>query len=641
MNPKRLAAAALASIACLAVVSCPQPLELRGYVERRVVEVNTPEAPAIAVSLGDTAIPNGGTIDIGSAAALATKDVEFAIGNAGDAALSLSGTPIVAITGADQAEFSIQASPATPIAPGGESSFTLRFSPTAAGAKAAILTITNNTPSAPTFSLTVTAAATAAPSPAIQVAQGSAAVAAGSTVDLGHAVAGTSADTPFTISNSGDAALILSSAPGIAGTNATEFSVQALSATTIAAGSSATFSIRFSPFSAGAKSATVAIASNGAAFSFGLSAVGDPPDTQGPTGSVTVSGGAAYSQSLSVTLALSAADVGGGTVTQMEVRNDSAFTGNWQSYATSLPWTLAGPDGTNTVYARFRDNFGNNSGTYSDAIILDRVDPAITLRSPASAAANVGRTGNIVVTFSENMDQSTMTAASVSLRIKGGATIAAAMSKAATTVTLNPASDLLYGYDYSISVTNAVKDLSGRSISNPGSTDFTVERDYWEGAAGNDLPANAYDLTAMLGYNVDGFWFDFIPDLQEEGWSLPAGVHSNLARLGDTDYYMIEIPDTGLQFFSLDVFFTTDEASGLTVDTSGSDVIRAYVTHDPGTGSAQVLPSSTVVNQPYRKSYEYDISGESGPYYVMIYENSYNYAGNRRYNLRWRYEPGI
>jgi hypothetical protein len=76
-------------------------------------------------------------------------------------------------------------------------------------------------------------------------------------------------------------------------------------------------------------------------------------------------------------------------VTQMEVSNTLSFTGNWQAYATSLAWTLAGGDGTNTVYVRYKDNSGNISDTViSDTIILDTVDPTVSSVSPANNATN-------------------------------------------------------------------------------------------------------------------------------------------------------------------------------------------------------------------------------------------------------------
>jgi hypothetical protein len=616
---RNIAATLCASLAAaLALASCPQPLELRAIVDQRVAVANAPALPRIALVQGAAAVLNGGTLDIGSVQASGTKDISFSISNSGDAALVLGGDPLVAVTGANQAEFSIQASPATPIAAGGESAFTLRFSPSSAGSKTAILTITNNTLGDSTFSFTVTAAATVAPAPAIQVAQGSAAVAANATVDLGRAVAGDTIDIPFSITNSGDAPLVLSAAPGITGANATDFSVQALSATTIAPGASASFAIRFSPAAAGAKSATVAIASNAAAFTFALAATGDPADTQGPTGSVLVAGGAAYSQGLNVALTLSAVDLGGGTVAQMEVRNDSAFTGNWQSYATTLPWTLAGPDGANTVYVRFRDNSGNNSGTYSDAIILDRVDPTITVRSPASGAGNITRSNNIVVTFSENIDPATITGASFFVT-QGANNVAGARGSATTTATLNPDVDLKFGYQYGLTLGSAIKDLSGRSISNPGTTYFTVEDDVYENPNGNQSSANAFDLTYGSPANLVNGQFP--------------GEGGGVAILKDFDYYKIHVEHGVDLWGTLNVRAYFSDASG-NIQAAGTDDLRMGVTNGgAGLGARQTI----IANATNDRSYSFDLLSPSlidGDFYIVVYQNA-SYANLRTYNLVW------
>ena len=346
------------------------------------------------------------------------------------------------------------------------------------------------------------------------------------------------------------------------------------------------------------------------------------PDTDAPTGSLSINAGDVYSTSTSVTLTIAATDTGGGVVQDMEVRNDTAFTGNWQSYQASLPWTLDGPDGTDTVYIRFRDNSGNISGAYSDTIILDRVSPTITSRTPSSGASNISRTTNITVNFSESINQATLTSSSVYLRIKGGATVSSAMTKAATSVTLNPTANLLYGYDYTIVVTSAVTDLSGRAITNPGSTDFTVERDYWEGPNGNNSPTYAWDLTDLIPrdpYDTDN-WFDLVPDQQYEEWSFPTGVHSNLALLEGVDYYVVDIP-SGMGYMDVRVLFTADEDHGEIVDTSGSDSLSA-LRHQRWTGLRR-FPAG----HPFRPALRPVVragssAAASGEFTILIYETS-------------------
>jgi hypothetical protein len=93
-------------------------------------------------------------------------------------------------------------------------------------------------------------------------------------------------------------------------------------------------------------------------------------DGVAPSGSLTVAGGAAYVNSTSVALTLSASDAGSG-VSQMQFSNEGASWSNWEAYATSKSWTLSSGDGQKRVYVRYRDNAGNISSSYSDTIILD------------------------------------------------------------------------------------------------------------------------------------------------------------------------------------------------------------------------------------------------------------------------------
>lgn len=489
--------------------------------------------------------------------------------------------------------------------------------------------------------------ATAPKDPAIAVVRGVSSINDGDTLDFGSQPVNSHTTIALSIKNTGTGTLLLET-PSVEPSDAADgFSVESLSGTSVAPGASVNFVLDFAPAEGTGYTARVTIPSNATnddSVAFDVLGTGIAPDTEAPTGSLSIAGGAAYTQSADVTLTLSAADAGGGTVTEMEVGNTLSFTGNWQAYATSLPWTLSSGDGTKSVYARYRDNSGNiSSATISDTIILDTVAPTVSSRTPAAGALYQSRTVNAVVNFSEDMDQSTMTSSSVYLKIKGGATVTTAMSKTATSVTLDPTYGLAFGYDYQIVVSSAVKDLSGRSISNSGSTDFTVDRDIWEGGNGNDLPADAYDLSENNYYGIYT-WTDFVPDTQQEtdSWTLPTGAHSPLAVLEGIDYYTIEVPPDAADFLNIEVLFTTDTDHGTTVDSSGSESLRVYVNHN---GHSMDGYRTATVDQPSHRLYEYTISdpdtGGAGTYTIMIYENSDNYANRRTYNLRWESEPGI
>ena len=91
-------------------------------------------------------------------------------------------------------------------------------------------------------------------------------------------------------------------------------------------------------------------------------------DATPPTGNIVVNGGAAVTNSTSVTLSLSASDAGSG-VTQMRFSNNNVTWSGWEAFsARRTAWNLTSGDGTKTVYAQFRDAAGNTSGVRSDSI---------------------------------------------------------------------------------------------------------------------------------------------------------------------------------------------------------------------------------------------------------------------------------
>jgi hypothetical protein len=109
-------------------------------------------------------------------------------------------------------------------------------------------------------------------------------------------------------------------------------------------------------------------------------------DTTAPSGSVSINSGASKTNSIAVTLTLSATDnigVTGYYVSQNSTTPSSSASG-WTSvstttsYAGSVSYTLSSGDGSKTVYAWFKDSSGNVSSYASDDITLDTTTPTIT-----------------------------------------------------------------------------------------------------------------------------------------------------------------------------------------------------------------------------------------------------------------------
>ena len=98
-------------------------------------------------------------------------------------------------------------------------------------------------------------------------------------------------------------------------------------------------------------------------------------DDQAPTSpSITISSGAAYTISSSVSLSLSASGA-----SDMYVTNTSGCGsgGSWETYATTKPgWGLGQSNATATVYIKYKDEAANESSCVSDTILHDNVNPS-------------------------------------------------------------------------------------------------------------------------------------------------------------------------------------------------------------------------------------------------------------------------
>jgi hypothetical protein len=116
------------------------------------------------------------------------------------------------------------------------------------------------------------------------------------------------------------------------------------------------------------------------------------PEFVAPTGTVLVNGGAALTSSRAVTLSLSASDASG--VTHACVSNTTRCTA-WFPYATTRAWSLGTSNGVATVYASFRDAYGNASAPVSDTIAIDSTRPrdGILTATPSSGTVALSWSG--------------------------------------------------------------------------------------------------------------------------------------------------------------------------------------------------------------------------------------------------------
>lgn len=88
--------------------------------------------------------------------------------------------------------------------------------------------------------------------------------------------------------------------------------------------------------------------------------------------SILINGDADGTNDTNVTITLSATD--SDSVSEVCLSNTNICS-NWQTYTTSLNWSLDTGDGSHTVYAWFKDPTGNISSVISDDIFLDQTAP--------------------------------------------------------------------------------------------------------------------------------------------------------------------------------------------------------------------------------------------------------------------------
>jgi len=121
----------------------------------------------VEIASGDTTPSVGDDTDFGSADITGGTVVRtFTIGNSGNDALVLTGTPKVSLTGAS--EFSVTTQPTSPVALEGEpKTFTIAFAPTSFGTKNAVVTIASDDLDEASYTFAITGSGNVPPGPAV------------------------------------------------------------------------------------------------------------------------------------------------------------------------------------------------------------------------------------------------------------------------------------------------------------------------------------------------------------------------------------------------------------------------------------------------------------------------------------------
>ena len=175
--------------------------------------------------------------------------------------------------------------------------------------------------------------------------------------------------------------------------------------------------------------------------------------------------------------------------------SDGAFDSLSEGY-TFTTSTLS--DGAHTVYVRATDAYANTTAEAdyaSDSFTVDTTPPTVTSTSPASGATGVAVDTVVTATFSEAMDDSTITTSSFTL---DGVSGSVTYNSGTYTATFTPSANLSYNTTYTATLSTAVTDVVGNPLASVYSWNFTTRTsEVIPGDANGDGEVNALDITKV------------------------------------------------------------------------------------------------------------------------------------------------
>ena len=255
-------------------------------------------------------------------------------------------------------------------------------------------------------------------------------------------------------------------------------------------------------------------------------------DTTAPTSpAISIAAGAATTNSLSVLVNLSAV---GATEMYLTDTADCADGGVWKLYGVVSAWTLLNSGAANTVYAKFRDQAGNESACVSDSI-----DHDITAPNPVSISIEAGAPVTAVAAVTVGIsyaDSAQMYVTQVAGCVSGGSWETAAATKAVTLTTLNATATVYAKFrDAAGNVSACVNDTIVHDSTLPTGTSISIDA----GAVYSSDPGRAVTLT-LAAANATDMYITNTAGCGSGGTWAPYGTSSAwvLGATGSTKVYV-------------------------------------------------------------------------------------------------------
>ncbi len=209
--------------------------------------------------IGRPLINSTTTVDMGKVLANATSQQPVLIRDVGTQTL---GSIAAAITGPSASQFSITTAPATAVTSLSATAVVITYAPTSGGVHTATLTITSNDAAHPSFVIPLTGTGIVQPHLVVEQPVNAPLANDGqAVVDFGSHAQGVGTLQNFVVRNTGNTAFASLSAT-VTGANASDFAITTSPSTTLAAGSSGTLGITFTPSIGGSRSAVLHLTSD-------------------------------------------------------------------------------------------------------------------------------------------------------------------------------------------------------------------------------------------------------------------------------------------------------------------------------------------------------------------------------------------
>jgi len=138
---------------------------------------------------------------------------------------------------------------------------------------------------------------------------------------------------------------------------------------------------------------------------------------------------------------------------------------------------------TLTVTTGVRDAIGNAmaapfTSTFTTVPVADNTAPTVITVTPANGINNVSVGTNVLIRFSEAMDQTTINTTNITLRNTATSALVTGVvdyNPATFLATFDPAVPLAQGTNYTVTVSTGVRDVAGNALANQFTSNFTTQ----------------------------------------------------------------------------------------------------------------------------------------------------------------------